>query len=127
VSHPSEWAFGGYSEIQSPRRKCALIAYSRLSELAGFASYDDFRDFHRQWVSDMLTDGVNLRDSKWTQSIAVGSEGFVARTKQELGIRVKGRRVVKSGSAYQLREPEISYMANFGPKNDDIGAENGHF
>lgn len=127
VSHPSEWAFGGYSEIQSPRRKCALIAYQRLSELVGFESYDEFREFHRQWVSDMVTEGVNLRDSKWTQSIAVGSEGFVARTKQELGIRAKGRRVVQTGSAHQLREPEISYMANFDPKNDDIGAENGYF
>ena len=25
VSHPSEWPFGGYNEIQNPRRKCVLI------------------------------------------------------------------------------------------------------
>jgi putative transposase len=126
VSQPSEWPFGGYNEIQSPRRKCALIAYRRLSELAGFASYDEFREVHRLWVSDTLRDGVNLRDSKWTQSIAVGSRGFVAKTKQELGIRARGRSVARAGSAYQLREPEISYMANFSPKNDDIGVENGY-
>ncbi len=78
-------------------------------------------------MSDTLTDGVNLRDSKWTQSIAVGSERFLARTKQELGIRTKGRKVVKASSTHQLREPEISYMANISRKNDDIGAENGYF
>jgi len=126
VTHPSEWPFGGYSEIQSPRRKCAFIVYGRLSELAGFASYDEFREFHRQRVNDTLRDGVNLRDSKWTQSIAVGSERFAAKTKQELGVRAKGRGVFRAGSGYQLREPEISYMDNFGPKNDDIGAENGY-
>ena len=74
----------------------------------------------------MLEDAINPRDSKWTQSIAVGSEGFVARTKQELGIRAKGRRMVRAGSGYQLRESKISYMNNFSPKNDDIGAENGY-
>ena len=126
VSHPSEWSYGGYNEIQSPRRKCALIAYRRLSELAGFASYDEFREFHRQWLADMLKGRGNRRDSKWTQSIAVGSERFVVKTKQKLGFRAKGRSLVKTGSGYQLREPTISYMANFNPKNDDIGAENGY-
>ena len=31
VSHPSEWAFGGYNEIQSPRRKCVLINHEQLA------------------------------------------------------------------------------------------------
>jgi len=29
VSHPSEWVFGGYNEIQSPRRKCVLINHEK--------------------------------------------------------------------------------------------------
>jgi putative transposase len=33
VKHPCEWKFGGYNEIQSPRRKCVLIAYEKLSAL----------------------------------------------------------------------------------------------
>ena len=40
VNHPSEWSFGGYNEIQSPRRKCALIAYENLAVLAGYQNYD---------------------------------------------------------------------------------------
>ena len=27
VNHPSEWPYGGYHEIQSPWRKCAIITY----------------------------------------------------------------------------------------------------
>lgn len=127
VSHPSEWSFCGYNEIQFPRRKCALIAYEKLRELAGFESYDAFKESHREWVDESLKNGDNVRQSKWAQSIAVGSEQFVKETKEKFGILAKGRKVVKTGAAYQLREPEVSYMANFGPENDDIGAQNAYF
>jgi putative transposase len=30
VSLPSDWSFGGYNEIQKPRKKCVLIAYQKL-------------------------------------------------------------------------------------------------
>jgi len=53
----------------------------------------------------------------------VGSERF-ENTKQQLRIRAKGRKVVEAGAAYQLREPQVSYLVNSGPENDDIGAEN---
>jgi putative transposase len=33
VSHPSEWPFGSFEEIQKPRRKCVLIAYQKLAEI----------------------------------------------------------------------------------------------
>jgi hypothetical protein len=32
-------------------------------------------------------------------------QGFVEKTRQELGIRAKGRKVVEAGPSYQLREP----------------------
>ena len=75
----------------------------------------------------MLRDAFNLGDSRWIRSIFVGSERFVAKTKQELGITAKGREVVKVMLAYQLREPKMPYMATFGPENDDIEAENSYF
>ncbi len=40
-------------------------------------------------------------------------------TKQAPGSKAKGRKVVKAGEAYQLREPRVSYPANFGLENDD--------
>ena len=36
-------------------------------------------------------------------------------------------KVVEAGPSYQLREPQASYLANLGLKNDDIGAENTYF
>ena len=38
--------------------------------------------------------------------------------------RRKGRVVLESAEAFQLREPGVSCLVDFGPKNDDIGAEN---
>jgi putative transposase len=127
VNHPSEWPFGGYKEIQKPRRKCAFIAYEKLKELAGFDTYNQLRTAHRDWVNDFLGQGRSIRDSKWTRSIAVGSEHFVHKTKKELGARAKGRVVLESAKGFQLREPGVYYLVDFGPKNVDIGAENGYF
>jgi hypothetical protein len=78
-------------------------------------------------VAFFLKDGDCVREGKWTQSIAVGTQGFVEKTKQKLGIRAKGRKVVETGEAYQLREPQVFYPSNFGLENDDIGAENTYF
>jgi hypothetical protein len=49
---------------------------------------------------------------------------IVEKTKPELGIRAKGRKVVEIGLTYQLREPQVSYPTNLDLENDDIGAEN---
>ncbi len=46
---------------------------------------------------------------------------------QQLGIRAKGRKVVEGGAAYQLRESQVAYRADFGPEKDDIAAENTYF
>jgi putative transposase len=77
VSHPSEWAFGGYNDIQKPRKKNVLIDHQRLSELAGFASYDEFGMAHQELVNNSLANGNNIREAKWTESIAVGSKSFL--------------------------------------------------
>jgi putative transposase len=74
-----------------------------------------------------LEDGAGVREGKWTQSIAIGAEAFVEKTKREFGMRGRDRKVVKAGSVYQLREPQVSYPAHFGLENDDIGAENIYF
>jgi hypothetical protein len=79
------------------------IAYERLEELTGLGSYDEFTTAQRNWVEAFLEDGVCVREGKWTQRISIGSERFVKKTEQELGIRAKGRKVVEAGPAYQLR------------------------
>jgi putative transposase len=126
IDHPSEWPFSGYSEIQEPRKRYALIDYQRLQSLVGIDTYELFKDAHRKWVEASLRNGNNVREQKWTESIAVGNKSFVDNIKHRLGMRAKGRKVLEAEDAYQLREPVASYGTGFASQNDALRFENGH-
>lgn len=59
------------------------------------------------------------RQPWWTESIAVGSEGFVRDMREKLGPRAIWREIVGANGIYELREPINScgsYGADFGHK-----------
>ena len=124
VKHPSEWDHCGYNEIQAPKRKNILINYERLVELLGFETYDEARSTHKQWVESCLTNGGNRQDDKWSRSIAVGSEGFIANIKTLMGTLALGRKSIESGDSHQLRESQVPYGDHFEAKKIEIAAEN---
>jgi len=121
VAHPSEWPFGGYNEIQKPRRKNVLIAYQKLTELAGFESYNTLQEAHQEMVNESLVNGTNQRQKGWTESIAVGSQSFIETIKEKLGVRAKGRKIIENNEGFQLREEMAPYIANFDRENGNIG------
>jgi putative transposase len=132
VEHPSEWAFGGYNEIQTPRKRYALIDYDGLRDLLNFRSMDDLAATYRGWIEESLKEGSHFRDEKWTESIAVGSETFVTATKEKLGFKAMGREVIGGDGRYELRESPAPYKGILGHENavlrprneypwDDIG------
>ena len=127
VNHPSEWPFGGYNEIQEPKKKNILIDYGRLRILLGFESYEDVRINHRKWVESCLQNQTKGRDEKWTRSLAVGSKTFIDGVKKKMGLAAKGRKRIESGASYQLRESQSSYGGHLGAKNSDIEDENTYF
>jgi putative transposase len=89
-SHPHEWDATGYKEIQQPRLRYALIDDRCLMDLLGIASLDLLQRSHRNRVEESLRVERNSRDSKWSESIAVGSKGFVAMVKKQPGQRDGG-------------------------------------
>jgi putative transposase len=113
--------------IPSQKRKNILVVYERLRKLLGFDSYDRLITYHKRWVEDCLENGKNIRDEKWTRSIAVGSKGFVDNVKCILGALALGRKTIQAGESYQLREPAAPYSAHLGVENGDIGPENTYF
>jgi len=127
VTHPSEWAFCGYNEIQNPRKKNKLINYKKLAELTGFDDYELFLSAHKELVEDFLSNGNNFRKTQWTESIAVGSKDFLEEVKNELGLKVGGRRIVETEGTLQLREESRFYKHLFEDKKADIGPENVFF
>jgi REP element-mobilizing transposase RayT len=127
VAHPSEWAFSGYNEIQAPRARYALIDYEGLQDTLGFKSLDDLVEAHKRWIEDSLNRKSLVRDKKWTESVAVGSELFAKTTKTKLGIRAKGRKLIAHGSSYSLKEPLSPYNGNLGVENVALRPQNSYF
>jgi len=127
VTHPSEWNFGVYNEIQKPRERYALINYKHLMDLLHISTVDELRSSHKKWVEEILKTKNYDRESKWSHSIAVGSKSFVESIKEKLGIRAKGRKVRESGGLCHLREAQVPYNSDFTPDNSGLSAKNSYF
>jgi len=127
VRHPSEWAFSGYNEIQQPRERYALVDYEGLKGLLNFWEMPDLADAYRGWVEDALSADGQLRDGKWSESIAVGRESFVTMTREKLGSKGKGREVVGGDGSYVLQESPTPYNSILGHENEALSLENAFF
>jgi hypothetical protein len=127
VTHPSEWPFSGYNEIQNPRERYSLIDHESPMKLVGIGTMEALKESYRGWVGESLAVPGRKREPIWTESIAVGSEGFVRQTKAGLGIKAIGREVIGEKGVCELREPEIPYSLNIGDENDDLRHQNTYF
>ena len=84
-----------------------------------------FQEARKHWIEQALESENYGRESKWTESIAVGSKGFIEATKERLGIRAKGRKVFGgTNGAYELREPVGAYRGVFGLENGLLRLQN---
>lgn len=92
----------------------SLINQQRIKVLLGIRDEDQLSEYHRNWVEEILQNGLNHRDAKWTESIAVcpvksihfiyltgvGNKEFVTETKAKLGVRAIGRREMENNEGY---------------------------
>ena len=127
VQHPSEWEFGGYTEIQNSKQRYTVINRRKLSNLLGIKNDAYLLESHRQWVEEVLKNGSNKRDAKWTESVAVGDKKFVSDTKAKLGAKAVGRKVSGENGNYELRESQIPYSPLFAPEKCALSSENSYF
>ncbi len=128
VPHPSQWPFCGYHEMQNPPKRRSLIDYDKLMILFGSRSRDEFSRTYRGWVEEALDKGIyRNREGRWTESIAVGSEGFVRGVKGKLGPKAMWREMMGGEGSYELRETTAAYDVVFGAQNGDLRQENAFF
>ena len=109
VTHPQQWIHSGYNQIQRPLQRYATIDFKSLMGLLQIQTQADLKAAHRKWIETALKKSKMVRESKWTQSIAVGDKPFVEQVKERLGIRAKGRKIHESGDGYQLSERQALY------------------
>jgi putative transposase len=116
---------GGYNEIQNPPKRYGLIDLPYLREVCGFSRSEHFTEQYRQWVQEAIDNGRNQRESHWTESIAVGSVGFVEEIKARLGVKGAGRRVQQQqADRFVLKEETGAYSAYFEPQNGRLNPNN---
>ena len=116
VSHPSDWLWSGYREIQQPPKRKGIVDLELLKSLWGLKSVADFQCMHHAWVESALQATSNERDSDWTSSVAVGGLEYVESIKKQLGLKVHARKVVIVSEGYAIQEEHAEY-AHFDAKN----------
>jgi REP element-mobilizing transposase RayT len=126
VKHPCEWAHSGYREIQKPRDRYAIIDCRELSRLCGFADFAQLQHAHREWVSEGLRQAL-ARQHQWSEALAVGSSGFVAKVKKELGARARRREAIETAATFTLKESEEAYNDIFAVENGALTLDNRRF
>ena len=110
VKHPQQWIHSGYNEIQKPKQRYGLIDVKSLIRLLSIESQDELKQARRKWIDEELENWQLIRQSKWTQSIAVEDKLFVRKVKDQLGYRSKGSKIIKKDDDdYQLREGQTGY------------------
>jgi putative transposase len=128
VKHPVEWPFGGYCEIQQPPKRYKLIDQEALVEKCGRSGgMEKFRQTYKHWVNERLNDRPSEREPVWSESIAVGSERFIAATREKLGYLANGRKIIEKDDTFSLREPHISYNTDFDHQNSLLSFENAYY
>ena len=127
VGHPREWPFCGYNEIQNPRQRYAIIDYQRLISLLQMKDLEDLQESCTKRIEQALLSGQHQRESKWSESIAVGNKLFIETTIKKLGIKAMGRKVRGDSEGFEIREGDVPYRDNFTPENDRLKLRNTYF
>ena len=97
VKHPREWAHGGYHEIQGNKQRNTIINLPALMEALEIDNVETLRTAHREWTAEALQENTSERRGFWSESVAVGSEGFTLATQTALGVKQVAGHAINSG------------------------------
>ncbi len=109
VNHPEEWPYCGYHEIMDIRQRYTMIDKEKLNEILDLNS-SSLKDTYNSWIEDYLNTHMFSRESRWTESIAVGSQNFIELFQAKLGGKIEGRKILESSGSFKLRETRIPYI-----------------
>jgi putative transposase len=123
VSHPAQWDCCGYQEIQTPRERYRIIDREGAARLLGYESPDALSTAQEDWIKSSLAKG-DRRQTQWSESVAIGSEGFVRSVQQRLGIRARHRKVEETDGRHVLREEPGAYHAGSLAKSTLLSGDN---
>ncbi|MFA9454676.1 MAG: transposase [Candidatus Aminicenantaceae bacterium] len=117
VDHPCNWRYCGYHEILKQKQRNTLINMKRLLEQIEMKSREEFWSFYSDLIDRKIAHETLKRESKWTEAIAVGSEGFVEGVQTRLGLNSNRIKIIETEQGFILREIQKPYLRTFTPKS----------
>jgi len=66
------------------------------------------------------------RQPEWSESVAVGGQGFIEGIKNQLNCGTCGRKVVECDDSFILRESSVAYNCHLSTEKDILNAENSY-
>lgn len=112
VAHPRDWPWCSHDELTGKRQRYRLLDKGRLLESLGGVREQQLREWYVEAVDRRIAEATPHRESHWTDSLAVGSQGFVERTQSAYRNRwsfdsapVPG----ENGTLWAVRESSLPY------------------
>ncbi len=122
VTHPGEWPFGGFAEIEREQARYRILDTPSLMQILEIGSPAALRDFRREAVRTALASGRCRREPVWTESAAIGNPGFLRQFAERLGSRANAMRMEPEGEGFALypaKDLRITPLRDFGESDDD--------
>jgi len=117
VSSPAEWAWCGYQELSGLRSRYRVIDREALADaLAPGRAWPQIAEMYVATVQEVLHAERLVRESCWTESLAVGGERFVQRIGAQIANRMNVETVNANG-IWLVRESPIAYSPFSASKN----------
>ena len=127
VKHPSEYSISGYNEIQKPPERYSILDRKTLLKLFAIDDESLFRRTHLEWVETELATNNAIKNSLWSESIAVGDGSFIKEIQQKLASRAQGRSALSYDGTNILKEPDVLYSALFTNQKGVVSLKNTYF
>jgi len=117
VDAPADWAWCGYQELAGLRERYRLIDREALQQaLAPGQAWAQVAVHYVETVRELLHSERLLRESCWTESLAVGGERFIQSIRSRITNRMKVETVQEHGM-WLVRESASPYGRISAAKN----------
>jgi putative transposase len=117
VNHPREWEWVGYHEMIGQRRRYRLLDLERLCWRLRTDDLSEVRGNLDRALEEAIARELVKREPIWTESLAIGSAGFLERIKPLLLTRRETEIIDTAEGLSVLQEAGVPYGQESQPKS----------
>ena len=116
VGHPADWDWCGYREVAALRERYRILEFERLVDKMEARDIAEVREAYCGLIERRAEAEHFVRESRWTEPVAVGSESFVREVAGRLG-----RRSIEVGPVEEHEQSTWRAQGGGRPVTRDLG------